>query len=93
MGHESKKTTDHALIRHWVEERQGWPATVKGTGGKDHSPGVLRIGFTQGSEGSLEAISWETFFEKFDQQKLAFLYQERTQKGEVSRFFKFVRRD
>jgi hypothetical protein len=93
MGHESKKTTDHAQIRQWVEARQGWPATVKGTGGKDQSPGVLRIGFTQGSEGSLEPISWETFFEKFEHQKLAFLYQEQTQKGEISRFFKFVRRD
>lgn len=93
MGHESKKTTDHAQIRQWVETRQGWPATVKGTGGKDQSPGVLRIGFTQGREGSLEHIDWETFFEKFEHQKLAFLYQEQTQKGEISRFFKFVRRD
>jgi hypothetical protein len=93
MSHESKKTTDHETIRRWVEERGGWPATVKGTGGKDQSPGVLRIGFTQGSEGSLDHIGWETFFEKFEQQKLAFLYQEQTQKGEVSRFFKLVRRD
>ena len=91
MSHESKKTVEHEVIRRWVEERQGWPATVKGTSGKDQSPGVLRIGFTQGS-GSLEAIDWETFFEKFERQKLAFLYQEQTQKGEVSRFFKLVRR-
>jgi hypothetical protein len=94
MGHESKKTTDHEQIRRWVEEREGWPATVKGTGGKEQSsPGVLRIGFTQGSEGSLERISWETFFEKFEQQQLAFLCQDKTQSGETSRFFKFVRRN
>jgi hypothetical protein len=92
MSHESKKTTDHEQIRRWVEERQGWPATVKGTGGAQ-APGVLRIGFTQGSEGSLEHIAWEAFFEKFEEQRLAFLYQDQTQKGEVSRFFKFVKRD
>lgn len=91
MSHESKKTTDHAQIRHWVEERQGWPATVKGTHAGD-TAGLLRIGFTQGSESSLEHITWEAFFEKFDAQELAFLYQDQTQKGEVSRFFKFVRR-
>lgn len=93
MSHESKKTTDHEVIRRWAEERQGWPATVKGTGGKDQKPGVLRIGFTQDSEGSLEHITWEDFFEKFEQQRLAFLYQDQTQSGETSRFFKFVRRD
>jgi hypothetical protein len=93
MSHSSRKTTDHEEIRRWVEDRQGWPATVKGTTGKDHAPGVLRIGFTQGPEGSLEKIDWETFFQKFEEQKLAFLCQDQTQKGEVSRFFKFVRRD
>ncbi|MGZ8219014.1 hypothetical protein [Methylomagnum sp.] len=93
MSHESKKTTDHEQIRRWVDAREGWPATVKGTTGKDQSPGVLRIGFTQGKEGSLERISWETFFEKFEQQRLAFLCQDQTQSGEISRFFKFVRRD
>lgn len=92
MSHESKKTIDHEEIRRWVEERQGWPATVKGTS-PSGKPGLLRIGFTQGSEGSLDPIPWETFFEKFDEQKLAFLYQDQTQSGEVSRFFKFVRRD
>jgi hypothetical protein len=91
MSHESKKTTDHAEIRRWVEERQGWPATVKGTRGASQA-GLLRIGFTQGPEGSLEPIDWNVFFEKFEEQKLAFLYQEQTQSGEISRFFKFVRR-
>lgn len=92
MGHESRKTTDHNEIRRWVEEREGWPAAVKGTGERSDEPGVLRIGFTQGQGGTLEKIDWDTFFDKFDKQHLAFLYQDRTQKGDISRFFKFVKR-
>lgn len=91
MDHASKKTTDHGQIRRWAEERQGWPATVKGTS-PSHTAGLLRIGFSQTQESSLEPISWEAFFEKFDQQQLVFLYQDHTQKGDISRFFKFVRR-
>ena len=33
------------------------------------------------------------FFEKFEEAKLAFLYQEEKKSGEESRFFKFVKRD
>ncbi len=74
---ESKTTTDHDEIRRWVEERGGQPATVKGTGGDDDA-GLLRIDFPGGSGDRLEEISWEDFFEKFDEKKLAFLYQDET---------------
>lgn len=93
MAGESKTTTDHNTIRKWVEERGGWPATVKNTGDKD-DPGLLRIDFPGYSgKDSLEQISWEDFFEKFDEKKLAFLYQDEKRDGEESRFFKFVNRD
>jgi hypothetical protein len=93
MTQESKKTTDHDEIRKWVEARGGVPATVRSTGRKDE-PGILRIQF-QGQESgdSLEEISWDDFFEKFEEQKLAFLYQDETKQGKTSRFFKFVNRD
>lgn len=92
-AHESHMTTDHKTIRHWVEQRGGQPASVKGTGdGGD--VGILRVDFPHfGAEESLSAISWEEFFRKFDERDLAFLYQEQTKSGEMSRFFKFVRRD
>lgn len=92
MAGESKKTVDHNLIRSWVEDRGGKPATVMGTGGKD-DPGILRINFP-GYSGSrtLKEISWEEFFKKFDEKGLAFLYQEETAEGKESRFFKFVSR-
>jgi len=93
MASESKTTTDHKAIQAWSEARGGKPATVKSTE-KDGEAGVLRIDFPGYSgAGSLEEISWEEFFKKFDEKNLAFLYQEHTSSGEESRFFKLVSRD
>ena len=92
MASESKTTTDHKTIQEWSEARGGKPATVKSTE-KDGEAGVLRIDFPGYSgAGSLEEITWEEFFQKFDEKKLAFLYQEHTSSGEESRFFKLVSR-
>jgi hypothetical protein len=90
---ESKVTTNHDEIRRWVEERGGRPARVKGTG-DDESPGVLRIDYPGFSgEETLEPITWEEFFKAFDENNLAFLYQEQTKDGEISRFSKLIDRD
>jgi vacuolar-type H+-ATPase subunit H len=89
---QSRLTTDHDKIRRWAEERGGEPATVKGTG-SDGKPGVLRIHFPgHGADESLVEISWDAFFEKFEHEKLAFLYQETLHSGEISRFHRFVQR-
>ena len=64
---------------------------VKGTGGKKDDTGILRIDFPGYSgDGSLQEISWDEFFAKFDESKLEFLYQEQTADGKESRFNKFV---
>ncbi len=89
MSGAAKTTTDHDTIRKWVEDRGGWPACVKGTGGEG-DPGLLRIDFPGYSgEGKLEKISWEEFFEKFDENDLVFLYQDELH-GHESRFCKLV---
>jgi hypothetical protein len=89
----SHTTTNPEEIRKWVEERKGKPATVKGTG-KNDDAGILRIDFPGGAgDDKLENISWEEFFEKFEEQQLAFLYQEEKASGEQSYFSKFVSRD
>jgi hypothetical protein len=90
---DAKVTTDHEKIRSWVEERGGRPAAVKGTGNGD-DPGVLRIDFPgyTGDE-SLTQITWEQFFDKFEKEKLAFLYQEETKEGGESRFSKLTNRE
>ncbi len=85
------KTTDHEKIRHWVEQRGGRPSRVSGTE-DERGEGILRIDFGE-KEDSLEEISWDEFFETFEDRHLAFLYQEETGEGGTSRFFKFVERE
>jgi hypothetical protein len=83
----AKATVDHDTIRGWVEKHGGSPAHVKSTGSKDDA-GILRIDFPGFSgQQSLEKISWDEFFEAFDENELAFLYQDE------GRFNKLVRRD
>jgi hypothetical protein len=88
---QSDTTIDHDEIRRWAEERDGAPATVKGTG-KKNDAGILRLDF-EPKDQELEEISWDEFFDKFEQEGLAFLYQEQTAEGKVSRFHKFVQRE
>jgi hypothetical protein len=90
MASLSKTTKDHEEIRKWAEERGGKPAHVKKTGSAEDI-GILRIDFPGYSgEGTLEPITWEEFFDKFDERNLALLYQEETAGGERSNFNKFV---
>jgi hypothetical protein len=89
----TNKTTNHEEIRRWVEEHDGKPVSVRDTGSGD-DPGVLRIDFPGGSSGDrFEEMSWDEWFEKFDENNLAFLYQEQKASGEDSTFFKLVSRD
>ena len=72
MAGETRITTDHDEIRKWAEARGGKPATVKRTGGNEEV-GVLRIDFPGYSgKDSLEEITWDESFAKFDEKNLAF---------------------
>ncbi|MGB8704678.1 MAG: hypothetical protein WCD31_06595 [Gillisia sp.] len=90
---ESKTTTDHSTIKKWVEQRDGQPAVVKGTGDNGKGGGLLRINFPGYAEENLENIDWDKFFSIFDENDLQFLYQEKTKDGSESRFCKFVDKD
>lgn len=90
---ETRTTTDHDEIRRWVEDHGGTPVSVRGTEGSGEDAGVLRIDFPGGAgQDRLEPISWDEWFAKFDEEKLAFLYQERRADGGDSTFFKLVSR-
>jgi hypothetical protein len=79
---EAKTTTDHNEIRKWVEDREGRPSRVQGTGD------LLRIDFPSNvGDDELEKISWDDFFNAFDENELTFLYQDEKD----SRFNKFIR--
>jgi len=91
----AKTTTDHDEIRRWAEERGGRPAAVQGTG-SDGDPGILRIEFpdyAEADDDNLVEISWDEWFDAFEQNELALLYQEETPDGDESRFSKLVSRD
>lgn len=88
----SQTTTDHETIRRWCEERGGRPAAVGRTRGKN-DVGLLRLDFPGYSgEGELQPISWDQFFEKFDREELALVFQESTAGGQKSNFNKLVSR-
>jgi hypothetical protein len=88
----AKVTTDHDEIRAWVEERGGFPAHVKRTE-SNGDPGILRIDFPgySGQE-TLERMDWDSWFQAFEEDGLAFLHQDDTADGQESRFNKLVSR-
>lgn len=86
-------TRDHDTIRRWAEERDGTPSTVASTH-TDDDAGIIRLDFPGYSgEGSLEAISWDEWFEKFDESGLVLLFQEETSDGQKSNFNKLIQAD
>jgi len=88
---QANTTTNHDEIKRWIEERKGRPTVVEGTEGRD-GEGLLRVEFRDPDD-KLEPISWDEFFKTFEDRKLAFLHQDKTADGKVSRFFKFVKRE
>jgi hypothetical protein len=91
--HTSQTTTDHEEIRRWAEERGAKPACVRGTGSR-HDIGMLRLDFPgYAGEDKLQPVSWDDWFEKFDERKFALVYQETTAEGQKSNFNKLISRD
>ena len=84
--------TDHEEIRRWAEERGARRAAVSVTGnGSD--VGMIRLDFLGYSgEGSLEEISWDEWFDKFDESNLALMVQEETSGGQKNNFNKLISR-
>jgi glutathione synthase/RimK-type ligase-like ATP-grasp enzyme len=90
----AKVTTNHDEIRKWAEARGGRPAVVRSTHGKGGT-GIIRFEFPgapHAKDENLEQISWEEFFEKFDEAKLALLREDERPGGERSNFNKLIDR-
>ncbi len=87
-GVKNRMTIDHELVRAWAENREGYPGRAKGVG----EEGTLKIGFKE-KESGLEKVTWEEFFEIFDENDLAFVYESGANDDKSNRFFKFVRRE
>ena len=86
---DTKKTTDHATIKAWTEDRNGKPAVVGQTSHNGDSE-VIRIHFENKTENTgLNKISWEEWFDQFEKNNLALLHS--TEAGNT--FNKLVSRD
>jgi ferritin-like metal-binding protein YciE len=91
-GGAAEPLTDHDQIREWAEARGGKPACVRGTGNKGDI-GMLRLDFPGYSgQDSLQPISWDDWFEKFDERNLALIVQDKTARGQKSNFNKLIAR-
>ena len=79
--------TDHEEIRQWAEARGARPSCLLPDGNGILS--TIRLDFPEWSDNSrLQPISWEDWFEAFDDNNLALQVQEGT-----SRFNRLVSRD
>lgn len=75
---EQKKTTDHNAIQQFAENRDMKPAAVKTTT-SDGGQEMIRLMQPKSSESdneNLKEISWNEWFEDFDKNKLALVYDE-----------------
>lgn len=91
----SKNTKDHDEIRQWAESRGAVPSEVASTH-SDGEAGILRFQFPKAknaNDGALREIPWDEFFEKFDENNLSLVYQDKTASGRKSNFNKLVHED
>ncbi|WP_422735007.1 hypothetical protein ACN26Y_10395 [Micromonospora sp. WMMD558] len=81
-------TTNHAVIRQWAQQRNARPATIAGTE-REGRAGVLTFNMPGYRESSrVREITWEEWFQTFDQRKLNLIYQEQMRDGRQSNFFR-----
>ncbi|MCQ0988368.1 hypothetical protein [Jiella marina] len=79
---------DHNDIKNFAERTDGKPAIVSDTKGNG-GPGMLRFDHGRDNDG-LEQISWDRFFEIFEEQQLALMLDK---SGDNPSFNKFVSRN
>ena len=85
---QSKIVIDHNEIRAFADKTGGKPSVVADTEDSSKGPGVLRFDHGRDNDG-LEEISWDRFFEIFEEQGLALMLDA---SGDNPNFNKFVSR-
>ena len=88
-------TRDHTLIRRWAEAHQAEPATGERTPSGpttvDVNDGGAGIRFNHPGVGRFRPISWDEFFDNFDEHGLAFVYERETAGTSASSRYRFVK--
>ncbi len=94
-----KTTTDHTEIKEWVEKNGGRPEVFDHPGATGDTVG-LRISFPGSADTELlssdsqpKYISWEKFLELFEEQELAFIYEDGEKMRDLSYAYRFIKRD
>jgi len=82
-------TRNHEVIRQWADERQAVPTTVESTE-RNGRAGVLRLDFPGYGGNELGELTWDEWFETFDERNLIFVFQEHKADGSVSNFFRLT---
>src|SRR5262245_8297669 len=89
----SRTLTDHDEIRRWAEARSVRPSTVRRTPAHDNA-GMIRLDFPGYSGGDpLQEISWDEWFEDFEDRNLALIVQDQAADGGRSNFNRLANRE
>jgi hypothetical protein len=81
----ARATIDHTTIRNWVERNGGCPVHVRHYGEADYA-GELHVAFSfsvSSTSPRCERISWQRFFDWFDANELALLYQDQSRSSRL----------
>jgi hypothetical protein len=89
---QARRTRDHRTIQEWAQARHAMPATAPGTEDDDRI-GVLRFDFPGYGGETLAEVSWDEWFDTFDERGLEFIYQESTKDGRQSNLFRLTNGD
>jgi len=97
MAGELLKTQDRDTIIQWAERRLAHAARVVGVheaavGEADADVGEIRLGFPgYASEEALEPMTWDEWFEIFEEEDLTFAYQLTREDGAPSNYYELHR--
>jgi hypothetical protein len=97
MDRDTHVTTDHEQIRLWSDSHKAHPEIIENTEALAEAP-VLRLEFPGEGEEDLSEnrsphrVSWEEFFQKFEELGLAFEYED-TEGLDPSVAYHFIKRD
>lgn len=87
---ETRTTTDHGTIRNWIESNDLAVARTAETD-RSRSDGLTIV--TEGrSDDSIKEVTWDEFFETFEDEGLAFTYRTETMGPEEQLYYEFVSR-
>lgn len=87
-------TRDHELIKQWADKRQAMPATGEETGSGPATfkvnDGGAGIRFNFPGVGSFRPITWDEWFQNFDQHGCAFVH-DGSPSGPLSHSYRIVK--